>query len=73
MDVQKPAVSCNDCGRTWNSPTMAEGLRLLGSCPRCHGELTFSADAPAAPAEAPAASESVAPHMVLGIPRPEGL
>jgi hypothetical protein len=73
MDVQKPAVSCNDCGRTWNSATMAEGLRLLGSCPRCHGSLIFADNAPTAVAEAPQASAAVAPHMVLGIPRPDGL
>ena len=65
-------VSCTDCGRTWNSATMAEGLRLLGSCPRCRGELSFSDADPAASAEAPKVSRTVAPHMVLGIPRPDG-
>ena len=72
MHVQNPAVRCTSCERTWNSATMAEGLRLVGSCPRCHGELLFADDAPTAAAEAPAAPQSVAPHMVLGIPRPEG-
>jgi len=52
---------------------MAEGLRLLGSCPRCHGDLVFADDAPVAVSEAPASPAGVAPHMVLGIPRPEGL
>jgi hypothetical protein len=49
---------------------MAEGLRLLGACPRCNGSLTFRDDAAAtaAPAE-PAADPAVAPHLVLGIPR----
>jgi hypothetical protein len=50
---------------------MAEGLRLLGSCPKCGGELQFrDAAAMAEPrvrvAERPAA---LAPHLVLGIPR----
>jgi len=48
---------------------MAEGLRLLGSCPRCHGELLFAADAAQAPATAKETSAEVAPHLVLGLPR----
>lgn len=71
MAVRPPAVTCHECGRTWNSATLAEGLRLLGSCPRCGGELEFREDdgvspEPAAPPEGRAA---VAPHLVLGIPR----
>ena len=69
MDVQKPAVTCTSCGRKWNSATMAEGLRLLGSCPRCHGELRFAADAAPAPAAARDTAGEVAPHLVLGLPR----
>ena len=66
-----PAVSCTDCGFAWNSTTMAEGLRLLGSCPKCGGVLRFrrpiAADAPPAPrAEC---APAVAPHLVLGLPR----
>jgi hypothetical protein len=51
---------------------MAEGLRLLGTCPRCGGSLTFRdepASAPAAQAAPPADGAAVAPHLVLGIPR----
>jgi len=48
---------------------MAEGLRLLGSCPRCHGELRFAADAAPAPAAAKDTAAEVAPHLVLGLPR----
>ena len=69
MDVQKPAVSCNSCGRQWNSPTMAEGLRVLGSCPRCHGDLSFADDVSAVAEQAPEMSGDVAPHLVLGLPR----
>lgn len=65
------AVRCTDCGFRWNSAAMAEGLRLLGSCPKCKGELEFRADAAAhTPERAPAdAATAAAPHMVLGIPR----
>ena len=46
---------------------MAEGLRLVGACPRCGGELTF---ADQAAAEAPERStNAVAPHLVLGFPQ----
>jgi hypothetical protein len=62
------AVRCTGCGFTWNTPAMAEGLRVLGACPKCKGGLEFREDAPApAPERAPDAS--AAPHMVLGIPR----
>ena len=67
-----PAVSCSGCGFTWNSDAMAEGLRLLGSCPKCGGALLFRTDAPEAPRASRVTSErsgAVAPHLVLGIPR----
>ena len=63
-----PAVRCSDCGFAWNSAAMAEGLRLLGSCPKCGGALEFRGDSPAASLE-PAAATGTAPHLVLGIPR----
>jgi hypothetical protein len=68
MEDRQPAVSCTSCSRSWNSASMAEGLRLLGTCPRCGGSLTFR-DEPAAAPAAPAAAPAVAPHLVLGIPR----
>ena len=52
---------------------MADGLRVLGSCPKCAGALVFRAETPAA--TRPAANEAepgagvVAPHLVLGLPR----
>jgi hypothetical protein len=65
------AVRCTGCAFTWNTPAMAEGLRVLGSCPKCRGELEFRDAAPAPPtaSDARAADVSAAPHMVLGIPR----
>lgn len=67
-----PAVSCSGCGFTWNSEAMAEGLRLLGSCPKCGGALLFRTDAPEArrtPQGEVERDGRVAPHLVLGIPR----
>jgi len=64
-----PAVTCSSCGFAWNSAAMAEGLRLLGSCPKCGGTLAFHDEAPSAPTVERAASDGAAPHLVLGIPR----
>ena len=68
-----PAVSCSGCGFSWNSAAMADGLRVLGSCPKCAGALVFRADAPAAPRPAAPVAASgagvIAPHLVLGLPR----
>ncbi|MCW3038551.1 MAG: hypothetical protein JWM31_456, partial [Solirubrobacterales bacterium] len=47
-------VSCLGCSRTWHSRTMADGLRTIGRCPRCGGELAWTDATPAGPA-APAA------------------
>ena len=66
-----PAVSCKSCARTWNSATMAEGLHLLGACPRCGGDLEFAAPAATDDRDSRtvSADDSLAPHLVLGIPR----
>ena len=64
-----PAVACRDCRFAWHSAPMAEGLRLLGSCPRCGGELDFAGDEPARPAPVEEAGPHE-PHLVLGLPRP---
>ena len=65
-----PAVRCSDCDFAWNSPAMAEGLRLLGSCPKCSGTLEFRDERrlPSLKPEA-AGAAAVPPHLVLGIPR----
>ena len=64
---RSPAASCKQCGFAWNSAVMAEGLRLLGSCPKCDGDLEFRSDAP--PAREERGVRPSAPHLVLGIPR----
>jgi hypothetical protein len=68
VHMSSPAVSCTACGFAWNSAAMAEGLRLLGSCPKCSGELSFRNDAPEAP-RVSRTDRALAPHLVLGIPR----
>jgi hypothetical protein len=65
--MRPPAVSCTDCSATWNSNAMAEGLRLLGSCPKCGGELAFRDGGD--DAREIESVRDVAPHLVLGIPR----
>lgn len=65
------AVRCKACGFRWNTAAMADGLRVLGVCPKCKGELEFGTP-PAARAAAPSgdvAPGADAPHLVLGIPR----
>lgn len=71
MDERQPAVSCTSCGRSWHSASMTEGLRLLGACPRCKGDLEFHDASAPAPRDAapPAGAEPLAPHLVLGLPR----
>lgn len=72
MEQRRPAVTCVECERAWNSVSMAEGLRLLGHCPRCGGELRFAAreSQPSPLARlAPEVAHDLAPHLVLGLPR----
>ena len=67
-----PAVRCSSCEFAWNSAAMAEGLRLLGSCPKCGGGLEFQEDdldRHRRVVLAPAPAGAVDPHLVLGIPR----
>ena len=67
MSKHKPMVTCTECGFEWFGPTAAHGLRLLGSCTRCHGALRFSDEPPEPAAEEPVAD--VPAHLVLGAPR----
>jgi hypothetical protein len=65
-----PSVRCSGCGFSWNSSAMAEGLRLLGSCPKCGGELEFRETTSRDTRFEPVADTGrTAPHLVLGIPR----
>jgi hypothetical protein len=64
-----PAVHCVACEFAWHSRVMAEGLRLLGSCPKCGGELAFADAQPAHEAAESLKMDVRAPHLVLGVPR----
>ena len=68
-DAPAPAVHCLDCRFAWRSRAMAEGLRLIGSCPKCGGELAFAESAPARDGDETPAADLRAPHLVLGVPR----
>lgn len=69
MSSPTPAVRCSACGFSWNSATMVEGLRLLGSCPKCGDGLEFrDEDAVDTRFEPALATAGTAPHLVLGIP-----
>jgi len=48
---------------------MADGLRLLGSCPKCGGELEFAPSELAHEAAGSPKMDARAPHLVLGVPR----
>ena len=64
-----PKVRCHDCEFAWYGATAAHGLRVLGSCTRCGGELDFLGDDEAQ--AAPAISDrlaGLAPAAVLGTP-----
>jgi hypothetical protein len=64
-----PRVRCGTCHYAWYGQTTAHGLRLLGSCPRCGGELDFLA--PDAPAEELRMGDELrgqTPASVLGTP-----
>ena len=68
MSGRAPLVSCDACGAGWYSRSMAEGLRLIGTCSRCGGALTFgAADGHDPRAEKPVAD--VEPQHVFGVPR----
>jgi hypothetical protein len=64
-----PAVHCLGCQYEWHTRVMAEGLRLLGTCPKCGGELAFAEAQPAREASESPNIDVRAPHLVLGVPR----
>jgi hypothetical protein len=64
-----PTVHCLACEYEWHTRVMAEGLRLLGSCPKCGGELEFTDAAPEGEARPLPVVDVRPPHLVLGVPR----
>ena len=63
-----PRVRCRDCDFAWYGATAAHGLRLVGSCTRCSGELEFLADADEPVMAVTDDLTGVAPAAVLGTP-----
>ena len=68
----RPLVWCDDCGFEWHGRISAEGLRVIGSCPRCQGHLEFrddsSSTAPATEKPGGGEQEELQPWQVLGTP-----
>jgi len=69
--TRDPRVRCGGCSFAWFGATAAHGLRIVGRCPRCGGELRFLADAARDAADAERADRpraAIAPSLVLGTP-----
>lgn len=68
-----PAARCLDCNAVWHSTLLLDGLRLIGTCPRCGGgTLEFrdaATSAESGPASAKADKAAAGPHLVMGVPR----
>lgn len=68
--MQPTLVHCRACERAWHSATIADGLRELGSCPRCGGELVWAeGPPPESRVDRATVDPDIAPHLVLGVPR----
>ena len=65
----EPLVRCGDCGFEWHGEISADGLRVLGHCPRCEGKLQFRDERPAGASDADSQAEGEQqPWQVLGTP-----
>ena len=67
MSREKAIVTCTECGFEWFGPTAADGLRMVGSCTRCRGELRFEDNVALPAIEEPVMN--LPAHLVLGNPR----
>jgi hypothetical protein len=69
---RSPRVRCRGCSFAWFGATSAHGLRIVGSCPRCGGELEFlvaeAEDADAAAQRDREFGDEGTPSTVLGVP-----
>ena len=64
-----PRVQCDDCCFAWYGASAADGLRVVGQCPKCGGHLEFLAsDAPASEFAMSDKLATVSPAAVLGLP-----
>ncbi len=67
--IPSPAVRCLACGFAWNSPALAHGLKAIGSCPKCSGELHFLVDVEEPSRAGDNLADTLEPHLALGVPR----
>jgi hypothetical protein len=67
--ITPPAVRCLACGFAWNSPALAHGLKAIGSCPKCSGDLHFLVDVEEPSRAGDDRADTLEPHMALGVPR----
>ena len=63
-----PLVRCRACEFEWYGATAADGLRIVGSCTRCGGDLEFLAEQPSESLPMSDQLVGVAPAAVLGAP-----
>jgi hypothetical protein len=65
-----PRVRCHDCDFAWYGATAAHGLRVVGNCTRCGGELDFliEDDPAATPSPVSERLTGMSPAAVLGTP-----
>jgi hypothetical protein len=63
-----PRVRCEGCDFAWFGVTAAHGLRVIGSCPRCGGSLSFLSEEDFDAPETDERLRDVAPADVLGRP-----
>jgi hypothetical protein len=64
-----PRVRCRDCDFAWYGATAAHGLRVMGGCTRCGGELDFfTDDEPTTALPVTERLAGVSPAAVLGLP-----
>jgi hypothetical protein len=64
-----PRVQCDDCRFAWYGASASDGLRVVGTCPKCGGGLSFLAtDAPTSAFAISDRLAAVSPAAVLGLP-----
>ena len=64
----EPAARCEGCGFAWYGETAIDGLRALGHCIRCGGQVAFR-DRPPPPTHMDPVQPGMGPHQVMGAPR----
>jgi len=63
-----PRVQCDDCCFAWYGASAADGLRVVGACPKCGGHLEFLVADELDEVDDYDNLASVSPASVLGLP-----